>query len=169
MPSELGSWRRGLASNLAKRVGKQLGEEDWRGGGGTGKRKEEGREEGRPALIKSKDPHLAGGESTIIFQQTKNYITISLLNLDLGFRDPNRWKPMSREPCAPNSNLFLPRPRTHASRHRSQQINSVDIYRYKQIVIKSSSNIRFIRPMSLDLQFGPRAHWSPKKASGPEF
>ena len=69
----------------------------------------------------------------------------------------------------PELESLLARAPTHASRHRSQQINSVDIYRYEQIVINGSSNIRFIRPMSLDLQFGPRAHWSPKKASGPEF
>ena len=44
-------WRRGLARRLAKRMGETLGEEDWQGEG-----------EGEAALIKSNNPHLAGGE-----------------------------------------------------------------------------------------------------------
>ena len=43
----------GLARRLAKRIGEQVGEEDGRGGEGGG---------GRAALIKSSNPHLAGGE-----------------------------------------------------------------------------------------------------------
>ena len=48
---------------LAKRLGE---EEDWRGeGGGEGEEEEEGEEEGEAALIKSSNPHLAGGEKTL--------------------------------------------------------------------------------------------------------
>ena len=46
---------------LAKRLGE---EEDWRGEGG-GEGEEEGEEEGEAALIKSSNPHLAGGEKTL--------------------------------------------------------------------------------------------------------
>ena len=52
------SWRRGLTRHLAKRIGETLGKEDWRGEGG-----EEG-EEGEAVLIKSSNPHLAGGDKT---------------------------------------------------------------------------------------------------------
>ena len=61
MHSAIRSWQRGLARHLAKRLGETLGEEDWRGGGGE----EEGEEEGDAALIKSSNPHLAGGEKTL--------------------------------------------------------------------------------------------------------
>ena len=50
------NWRRGLAKRLYEKVG----EEDWRGEG-------EGGEEGRAALIKSSNPHLAGREKQIFF------------------------------------------------------------------------------------------------------
>ena len=43
-------WQRGLA----KRICEKVGEEDWRGEGEGGG--------GRAALIKSSNPHLAGGE-----------------------------------------------------------------------------------------------------------
>ena len=59
MLTALGPWR--LRSSgahcdpkLVKRIGEKLGEEDWRGG-------EEG--EGEGVLIKSSNPHLAGGET----------------------------------------------------------------------------------------------------------
>ena len=63
MHSAIRSWQRGLARHLAKRLGETLGEEDWRGGGGE--EEGEGEEEGDAALIKSSNPHLAGGEKTL--------------------------------------------------------------------------------------------------------
>ena len=61
-------WRRGLA----KRIGETLGEEDWRGGGGG-----RGREDGEGVvLIKSSNPHLAGGEKKTqgLIEPTPGYV-----------------------------------------------------------------------------------------------
>ena len=49
--------REALQKGLAKRIGETLGEEHWRGEGGGG----------RAALIKSSKPHLAGGEKYTLF------------------------------------------------------------------------------------------------------
>ena len=65
MHSAIRSWQRGLARHLAKRLGETLGEEDWRGGGGEEGEEGEEEEEGDAALIKSSNPHLAGGEKTL--------------------------------------------------------------------------------------------------------
>ena len=51
MHSAIRSWRRGLARHLAKRIGEEDDEE-----------KKEEEEEKQMALIKSSNPHLAGGE-----------------------------------------------------------------------------------------------------------
>ena len=77
------SWRRGLARSLAKRIG----EEDWQGTGETlgeekGKEKKEKEkkkkeEEGEGALIKSSNPHLAGGEQMKVHEWLKQFLFVA--------------------------------------------------------------------------------------------
>ena len=70
MLTAIGPWRLRSSSahcdpELAKRIGEKVGEEDWRGG-------EEGG--GRAALIKSSNPHLAGGEKSASPPQRPNVV-----------------------------------------------------------------------------------------------
>ena len=69
--SAIWTWQRGLTRHLAKRIGETRGEEDWRDtwrrglarhGEDDPRGEEGGGGEGEGVLIKSSNPHLAGGE-----------------------------------------------------------------------------------------------------------